>query len=89
VVTTRPSTPELWERVSATQWMDAARLYQVGGEGAPPANAVVIAADSAVPPGRYTRAGNRVSASAAVVQSVAARYIAGDLERTAGPNGSR
>lgn len=89
IVTTAPATAALWETVSATPWMDSTRMYHVGGEGVTAEGAVVIAADSAQTPGQYARDGNRVNAAPADVQSVAARFIAGDLERTAVPNGRR
>ena len=88
-ITTRPASRALWEKLGAMPWIDASRAYQVGGEGEAPANTIVIAPDPALDAGRYTREGNRVSAAPAVVQSLAARFIAGDLERTAVPNGRR
>lgn len=89
VVTKAPPTRELWERVAATAWIDASRAYRVGEEGEAPEHAVVIAADPALDPATYARHGGRVTAAPAVVQSLAARYIAGDLERTSAPDGSR
>lgn len=89
IVTTKAPTHDLWEKVAATPWLDASRTYLVGNEGDGREGTVVIAADPAQPAGQYSRSGNRVSVAPAVVQSVAARFIAGDLERTAAADGSR
>lgn len=89
IVTRKPPTAALWQKVAATPWLDPTRMYQVGGAGVTAKGAVVIAADPAQRSGQYARHGKRVSVAPAVVQSVAARFIAGDLERTAVPNGRR
>ena len=88
VITRRPASRELWEKIGAMPWIDASRAYQVG-EGDAPAHALVIVSDPAVGAGRYARNGQRVSAAPAVVQSLAARFIAGDLERTSVPDARR
>jgi hypothetical protein len=80
-----------WDEIAKTPWIDAAREYVVTPAPEHPANpaATLITADPAIPPGRYRKAGNTVSAPPAVVQSFAAAWIADDLKGTPPPNGRR
>ncbi|HEX8619856.1 MAG TPA: hypothetical protein VF911_19910, partial [Thermoanaerobaculia bacterium] len=84
----------------ATAWIDPRQLFLVGSScGAAPAaargtsadpcaRAISVVADQSLPAGRYRRAGNVVSVPPAVVQSVAAGFIADQLKRTSSTNGS-
>jgi hypothetical protein len=85
VVTTRAPSEELWRAVEATPWIDATRLFAVGGC---PRDGICITTDPALPPGRYTRNGRTVTVAPAVVQSFAAGFIADQLTRTSPTNGS-
>ncbi len=103
IVTTRAPGDELWRAVADTAWIDAQRLFVVGSDCRPSAasadspsgtaadlcgRAVSIVAEQSVPAGRYRRVGNVVSVPPAVVQSVAAGFIADQLKRTSSTNGS-
>ncbi|HEX7680928.1 MAG TPA: hypothetical protein VF713_22520, partial [Thermoanaerobaculia bacterium] len=67
------------------------RTYFVGDPATQPLSnpATIIKGDPSLPPGRYVRHGNSVSAPPAVVQSLAAALIADDLKGTPPPNGRR
>ena len=80
-----------WSEIAKVAWIDPARTYVVGNLAtAQPGNpATTITADPNLPPNRYTRHGNTLSAPPAVVQSFAAALIADDLKGTPPPNGRR
>jgi len=79
-----------WSESAKVTWIDNARTYVVGNAASQQrSNATIIKPDPSLPPNRYARRGNTVSASPAVVQSVAAAFIADDLKGTPPPNGRR
>jgi hypothetical protein len=80
-----------WSEIAKVTWIDSTRTYVVNGATGQPGNpaTVIIKPDPALPPNRYARHGNTVSASPAVVQSLAAAFIADDLKGTPPPNGRR
>ena len=80
-----------WSEIAKVSWIDPSRAYFVGDPGTqPPGNlAAIIKSDPSLPPDRYVRRGNSVSAPPAVVQSLAAALIADDLKGTPPPNGCR
>ncbi len=84
-----------WSEIARVPWIDTARTYIVGDPATqPPSNpatiiATIIKPDPTLPPDRYVRHGNTVSAAPAVVQSLAAAWIADDLKGTPPPNGRR
>ncbi len=82
---------DFWSEIAKVAWIDAGRVYIVGSDSGvlPRGEAVVIRADPKLPPHRYARAGNHVTAGLAVVQSFAAAFIADDLKGTPPPNGRR
>ncbi|HEX3070412.1 MAG TPA: hypothetical protein VHX14_17725, partial [Thermoanaerobaculia bacterium] len=89
---------EFWNEIAKVAWIDVTRKYVVNPSTERPGNrateqrgnpAILITADPAIPPGHYRRAGNRVFAPPAVVQSFAAAWIADDLKGTPPPNGRR
>lgn len=73
IVTTRGADAELERVIRATAWLDASKIFVVGGtlDGA-----ISIIGDASVPAGRYRRHGNVVAAAPAAIQSVAAGFIA-------------
>ena len=80
-----------WSEIAKVAWIDSTRTYIVGNPATrQPSNlATIIKPDANLPPNRYARHGNTVSASPAVVQSLAAAFIADDLKGTPPPNGRR
>ncbi|MGH9419792.1 MAG: TolB family protein [Thermoanaerobaculia bacterium] len=88
---------EFWKEIARINWIDSTRSYVVNTATMQPSNsatvrpkpATIITSDPALPPNRYVRHGNTVSASPAVVQSFAAALIADDLKGTPPPNGRR
>jgi len=79
-----------WSEAAKVPWIDSKRTYVVNGATRQPGNlATIIKPDPSLPRNRYARRGNTVSASPAVVQSVAAAFIADDLKGTPPPNGRR
>jgi hypothetical protein len=87
-----------WRDIAKVAWIDNTRTYVVNPEPrhsstpAPqhPSNPVTfITADPNLPPHRYARNGNTLSAPPAVVQSFAAALIADDLKGIPPPNGRR
>ena len=80
-----------WSEIAKVPWIDATHTYVVGDPATQqPGNAaIIIKPDPSLPPGRYVRHGNSVSAPPAVVQSLAAAWIADDLKGTPPPNGRR
>jgi hypothetical protein len=87
-----------WSEIAKVAWIDPARTYIVNAATQQPGNqatqqpgnpATIIKADPTLPPNRYTRHGNTLSAPPAVVQSFAAALIADDLKGTPPPNGRR
>jgi len=80
-----------WRDIANVAWIDSKRTYIVGNPATQqPSNPVTrITADPNLPPNRYTRSGNTLSAPPAVVQSFAAAYIADDLKGTPPSNGRR
>jgi hypothetical protein len=90
IAITPATTGDFWSEIAKVTWIDAGRTYVVGNEaGGPHSGAVVVRPDPSLPPHRYARTGNNVSAGPAVVQSFAAAFIADDLKGTPPPNGSR
>ncbi|MDQ3283603.1 MAG: hypothetical protein M3Q69_19550 [Acidobacteriota bacterium] len=88
VVTTRKSAGEIWSSAAALPYVDAQRAF-IAGRPCTCGTAVVITSDPALEPGHYRRAGSVVTAAPAVVQSVAAGFIADQLEKGIRPtNGS-
>jgi hypothetical protein len=95
VVARRPLDDEAWRVLRETAWVDTSRMFIVGGGGQaimPVGQAGLpvlhITADAALPPNTYLRRGTVVAVAPAVVQSFAARFIAGELKRTNPTNGS-
>ena len=89
VVARRPLDDEAWRVLRETAWVDTSRVFIVGGAaGSQPAQSLHITADAALPPNTYLRRGTVVAVAPAVVQSFAARFIAGELKRTNPANGS-
>lgn len=86
VITNREPSAELWQAAQATPWIDAGRSFLVGAECTCPATQ--IAGDPALAPGELRRSRNVVRVAPAVVQSVAAGFIADQLKRTSATNGS-
>jgi len=84
-------TDAFWSEIAKVAWIDSTRTYIVGNPATQqPSNpATIIKPDPALPPHRYVHRGNTVSVSPAVVQSVAAAFIADDLKGTPPPNGRR
>jgi hypothetical protein len=87
-----------WSEIAKVAWIDRKRSYVVNPATQQPSNpatsqpgnpATVIKADPTLPPNRYTRHGNTLSAPPAVVQSFAAALIPDDLKETPPPNGRR
>ena len=80
-----------WSESAKVPWIDSKRTYIVNGATRQPGNpaTIIIKPDPSLPPNRYARRGNTVSVSPAVVQSVAAAFIADDLKGTPPPNGRR
>lgn len=76
-----------WTAVAAMPWIDSTRIYVVGGRGARK-GVTYFAADRAIGANLYRQAGSTVFAAPAVVQSVAAGFIADQLKGTAAGNGS-
>jgi hypothetical protein len=79
VLVTKQPGDALWQAIEATPWMDGAKLFTVGERGR---------GVSFVPGERYRVDGNVVTAPPAVIQSVAAGFIADQLKRTTPLNGS-
>ena len=88
VVVAGTDTTALREKIAATAWMDASRVYRVGGPSTITAGETIIVADAALAPASWSRQGGVVTVAPAVIQSFAARFIASDLERTSPPHGS-
>jgi hypothetical protein len=86
VVTNQSPDPALLEKARQNPIIDAGRLFVVNGtlDGA-----TAIQGDRAVGQGRWRRNGTIVTVAPAVVESFAARFIAGQLKRNPPPNGSR
>lgn len=84
VITSREPDAALLARARETAYVDATRVFTVNCtiDGA-----TAILGDTAVPTGRYRQHGRFVSVPPAVVESVAARFIADQLKRTSPPNG--
>lgn len=83
-----------WDEIAKTAWINPTRKYVVNPSAQQPGNPptsppTLITGDSRIPAGHYRRAGNTVSAPPAVVQSLAAAWIADDLKGTPPPNGRR
>ncbi len=76
-----------WTAVTEMTNLDSARVWVVGGVGDHP-GVMYIAASPQVPAGRYRMEGRVLYAPAAVVQSVAAGFIADQLKRNDPRNGS-
>jgi hypothetical protein len=85
IVTTVSPGPELDRAIRETAWLDPTRMFAVGAKVA---GAVSVIGDPAMQPGRYRRAGSVVSAAPAAIQSVAAGFIADQVNRTGSTNGS-
>ncbi len=81
----------LWSDIAKVAWIDSTRRYVVNGVGGgqPGTSVILITGDPNLPLDRYTRSGNTLSASPAVVQSFAAAFIADDLKGIPPPNGRR
>ena len=85
IVTLGTPDAAVWTKLNETAWIDPSRLYVVGATAE---GAVSIVGDTAVPAGRYRRNGNVVAVAPAAIQSFAAGFIADQLKRTSGTNGS-
>lgn len=87
VVTERDPDAELWRVVESTTWLDATRVFVVGSQSTERPGVVSIIGDDTVASGRYRQTGSVVAVAPAVVQSVAAGFIADQLERNPAPHG--
>ena len=89
VVTTGDPADELWRVAAATPWLDLTRTFTIGTgvHASAPAATIHVVADHALPPGHYRHTGRVVSVAPAVVQSVAAGFIADQLQRASATNG--
>jgi hypothetical protein len=85
VIVVRNLDAATFQRIAATEWLDASRIFVVGGvrEGA-----MSISGDPALAAGRYRVAGKVVSVAPDVVESFAADFIADRLKRNPPTNGS-
>jgi hypothetical protein len=88
VIVVRKLDAATFQRIAATEWLDASRTFVVGAvrEGA-----MSISGDPALAAGRYRiarNAGNVVSVAPDVVESFAAGFIADRLKRNPPTNGS-
>jgi len=101
VIVARSDDAAVRKGIGETPWMDATRLWVVGGDArqasacrpgsrSPHAEACpsFIVADASVPPGRYRREGSVLAVAPAAIQSVAAGFIADQLKRNLSTNGS-
>lgn len=85
VVTKSAPGASLLQKAKENPVIDASRLFVVN---ATVDGATAIRGDRAIAEGRYRRDGNIVTVPPAVVESFAARFIAGQLKRDSPPNGS-
>ena len=85
IVTTREPDETLLKRVKETPILDATRIYAVN---CTVPGAQTVRGDSSMSAGKYRRDGSIVTVPPAVIESVAARFIAGQLKRNSPPNGS-
>lgn len=85
IVTTKAPDAALDRVIAETPWLDAQRVFAVN---AMRAGATSIVGDAAIPTGRYRSSGPVVSAAPAAIQSVAAGFIADQVNRTGSTNGS-
>jgi hypothetical protein len=77
-----------WAEVGRTRWIDPANVFVVGA-ASNEHDVISIVPSAALPPGTYRLQGRVLSAPPAVVQSVAAGFIAERLKGTGPRNGSR
>jgi hypothetical protein len=89
VITGKRPDDALWQRARETAWIDPTNAFVVGRSLGAIGDATVISAEPGIAEGSYRRDGRIVTVAPAVVESFAARYIAGQLKRTSPPNGSR
>jgi hypothetical protein len=87
-VVRHPPDAAFWAEVGRTRWIDPARMYVVGARSNE-RDVISIVPSAAVPAGTYRLEGRVLSAPPAVVQSVAAGFIAERLKGTGPRNGSR
>lgn len=85
ILTTKPPGAELSRVIGETSWLDAKRVFAVG---ATVPGATSIVGDASIPPGQYRRGASGVSVAPAAIQSVAAGFIADQVNRTGSTNGS-
>jgi hypothetical protein len=94
VIVTREPGEVLWRAIEESPWLDASRAWVVGTSARETSREragirpTFIVPDPSVPAGRYRRNGDIVAVAPAAIQSVAAGFIADQLQRTTLQNGS-